>query len=67
MRRHLMVSGCTFLYLFAMLSCAFAIDITADMITKEGKITSNGKLYLKDNKCRAEKGNTPIYSNLHSR
>jgi hypothetical protein len=48
--------------MIAMLSYAFAIDITADMTTKEGKITRIGKLYLKDNKCRAEKGSTPIYT-----
>ena len=62
MKKYLMVSGCALLFVVAMLSYAFAIDITADMITKEGKITRNGKLYLKDNKCRAEKGSTPIYT-----
>ena len=62
MKKYLMVSGCALLFVVAMLSYAFALDITADMITKEGKITRNGKLYLKDNKCRAEKGSTPIYT-----
>jgi hypothetical protein len=62
MKKYLMVSGCVLLFLILMLSQASAIDITADMITKEGKITRNGKLYLKDNKCRAEKGSTPFYA-----
>ena len=58
----MMVSGFALLFVIAMISCAFALDITADMITKEGKITRNGKIYVKDNKCRAEKGSTPIYT-----
>ena len=62
MKRYLMVSGCALLCIVAMLSYAFALDMTADMITKEGKITSNGKLYVKDNKYRADKGGTPIYT-----
>ena len=62
MKKYLMVSGCALVCVVAMLSCAFALDITADMVTKEGKITRNGKMYVKDNKCRAEKGSTPIYS-----
>ncbi|MBA4391658.1 MAG: hypothetical protein C0399_12095 [Syntrophus sp. (in: bacteria)] len=62
MRRYLMVSGCALLCVIAMLSYAFAIDITADRITKEGKIMRNGKLYVKDNKYRVEKGGTPIYT-----
>ena len=61
MKRYLTVSGCVLLFVVAMISCTFAIDITADMVTKEGKITRNGKLYVKDNKCRSEKGSTPIY------
>ncbi|MCX5817812.1 MAG: hypothetical protein NTX75_16485 [Proteobacteria bacterium] len=62
MKKSLTVSGCALLFVIAMISCAFAIDITADMITKEGKITRKGKLYLKDNKCRTEKGSTPVYT-----
>ena len=62
MKKYLMVFGCALLFVVAMLSRASAIDITADMITKEGKITRNGKMYVKDNKCRAEKGSTPIYA-----
>jgi len=62
MKKCLMVSGCALLCVVAMLSHAFAIDITADRISKEGKITRNGKLYVKDNKYRAEKGSTPVYT-----
>jgi len=62
MKKYFMAAGCAFVFMVAILSCVFALDITADMITKEGKITRNGKLYLKDNKCRMEKGSTPIYT-----
>jgi hypothetical protein len=62
MKKLLMVSGCALVYVAAMLSYAFALDITADMVTKEGKITRNGKIYIKDTKCRSEKGSTPIYT-----
>jgi hypothetical protein len=62
MKKCLMVSGCALLCVVAMLSHAFAIDITADRISKEGKITRNGKLYVKDNKYRVEKGSTPVYT-----
>ncbi len=62
MKKYLMVFGCALLFVVAMLSYTFALDITADMVTKKGKITRNGKLYLKDTKCRADKGSTPIYT-----
>ncbi len=62
MKRYLTVSGCALLCLVVMCSYVFAIDITADRITKEGKITRNGKLYVKDNKYRVEKGGTPVYT-----
>ena len=62
MKKYLTVSGCALLFMIVTLSYAFAIDITADMITKEGKITRNGKMYVKDNKCRSEKGGTPVYA-----
>jgi hypothetical protein len=62
MKKYLMVSGCVFLFVIAMLSHASAIDITADMITTEGKIVRNGKFYLKENKCRVERGSTPLYT-----
>jgi hypothetical protein len=62
MKKYLFVPGFALLFVFATLSYVFAIDIAADMITKEGKITRNGKFYSKDKKCRVEKGSTPMYA-----
>ena len=62
MKRCLVVSGIIFLFTIGMFAYAAAMDLTADMITKEGKITSKGKIYVNGNKIRAEKGNTPIYN-----
>lgn len=62
MRRSFLVSACSLLFVVTLFSWAFAIDITADMISKEGKVTRNGKIYVKDNKFRIEKGSTPIYT-----
>lgn len=62
MKRCLVVLGIIFAFTMIMLSYASAADLTADMITKEGKITSKGKLYMNGNKVRADKGNTPIYN-----
>ena len=62
MKRCLVVSGIIFLFTIGMCAYASAMDLTADMITKEGKITSKGKIYVNGNKIRAEKGNTPIYN-----
>ena len=62
MNKSLMVCGCTFFFLFVMFSSCFAVELTADMVTKEGKITRNGKIYVKDSKCRVEKGSTPLFT-----
>ncbi len=62
MKRCLVVSGIIFLFTIGMFAYASAMDLTADMITKEGKITSKGKIYVNGNKIRAENGNTPIYN-----
>ncbi|OPY71679.1 MAG: hypothetical protein A4E63_01459 [Syntrophorhabdus sp. PtaU1.Bin050] len=62
MRKGAILCGCALLVLFAFVSSAFAVEITADMITKEGKIVRNGKIYVKDTKIRMEQGGTPIYS-----
>jgi len=62
MKRCLVVSGIFFLFTMVMLSYASAAGLTAEMITKEGKITSKGKLYMNGTKIRSEKGNTPIYN-----
>ncbi len=62
MNRSLVNIGGIFFFLFVTLSSSFAVELTADMVTKEGKITRNGKIYVKDSKCRVEKGSTPLYS-----
>jgi hypothetical protein len=62
MNRSLVVIGGIFFFLFVTLSSSFAVELTADMVTKEGKVTRNGKMYVKDSKCRVEKGSTPLYS-----
>lgn len=64
MKRCLVVTGIMFLFALVILSNASAADLTADMVTKEGKITSKGKVYVNGTKIRAEKGNTPIYNIL---
>jgi hypothetical protein len=56
------MSGLVFFFTIIMLSYASATDLTADMITKEGKITSKGKVYVSGSKIRADKSNTPIYT-----
>jgi hypothetical protein len=62
MSKRSVVCGAVFFFLFVMLSSCFAVELTADMVTKEGKITRNGKIYVKDSKCRVEKGSTPLYT-----
>jgi outer membrane lipoprotein-sorting protein len=62
MKKYMVMYGCMLFFMFAILSSAFAIEITADMVTKEGKVTRNGKIYVKDSKCRVEKGSTPLYT-----
>jgi hypothetical protein len=62
MKRCVVLSGLVFLFMVLTISYVSATDLTADMITKEGKITSKGKIWVNGNKMRAEKGNTPIYN-----
>jgi hypothetical protein len=62
MNRSLLIVGGIFFFLFVTLSSSFAVELTADMVTKEGKVTRNGKIYVKDGKCRVEKGSTPLYA-----
>jgi outer membrane lipoprotein-sorting protein len=61
MSKYMAVGGFVLLFALSVLSSAYAVELTADMITKEGKITRNGKIYVKGNKCRVEKGSTPMY------
>jgi outer membrane lipoprotein-sorting protein len=61
MNRFAVVCGFAFVFALTVVAGAFAVELTADMVTKEGKITRNGKIYVKGNKCRVEKGSTPLY------
>jgi hypothetical protein len=61
MKRNIMVFVSTVFFFFAVMASAYAVELTADMVSKEGKITRNGKIYVKENKARVEKGSTPLY------
>jgi hypothetical protein len=61
MRRYMVILGSLLLFVFTTLSAAYAVELTADMVTREGKVTRNGKIYVKANKIRVEKGSTPLY------
>jgi hypothetical protein len=62
MKKLVVLSGgiCLFLLVFSV--SLFAVELTADMVSKEGKITRNGKIYVKESKVRVEKGSTPMYT-----
>lgn len=62
MKRSIMVFAGVAAFLFATLVGAYAVELTADMVTKEGKVTRNGKIYVKDTKARVEKGSSPMYA-----
>ncbi len=62
MKRSMVVFAGAVFFLFATLAGAYAVELTADMVTKEGKVTRNGKIYVKDTKARIEKGSSPIYA-----
>ena len=61
MKRSVMVLASALFFLLTVVAGAYAVEITADMISKEGKVTRNGKIYVKGNKYRVEKGSTPMY------
>jgi hypothetical protein len=61
MKRSIMVFVSTVFFLLAVTAGVYAVELTADMVSKEGKITRNGKIYVKENKARVEKGSTPLY------
>ncbi len=61
MRKRLVLCGFTLFFVFAVLSAAYAVELTADSVTKEGKRTTPGKIYVKGNKVRIEKQGTPLY------
>ena len=59
MKKYLMVFGCALLFVAAMFSRASAIDITADMVTKEGKITRNGSFISRTTSAERKKAVHP--------
>lgn len=61
MKKYMLLVCGIFIFLFVMFSQSYAVELIADMVTKEGKVTRNGKIYVKGNKCRVEKGSTPLY------
>jgi hypothetical protein len=61
MKRNIMVFVGAVFFLLAVTAGAYAVELTADMVSKEGKITRNGKIYVKESKARVEKGSTPLY------
>ena len=62
MKRSMMVLASALCFLLTVVAGAYAAEITADMISKEGKVTRNGKIYIKGNKARVEKGSSPLYT-----
>jgi hypothetical protein len=62
MKRGMIVFLGMVFFLFSVIAGAYAVELTADMVSKEGKITRNGKIYVKDSKIRVEKGSTPLYT-----
>jgi hypothetical protein len=61
MRRHIVVGTAVLFFLCAMITTALATDFSADTITKAGKKVTNGKVWVKGDKWRVEKTNTPLY------
>jgi hypothetical protein len=61
MRKRLVMCGFAFFFAFVFVSAAYAVELTADMVTKEGKRTIPGKIYVKGNKVRIEKRSTPLF------
>jgi hypothetical protein len=62
MRKCLVLCGIAFIFVFAVVAGAYAVELTADSVTKEGKRTIPGKIYVKGNKIRIEKQSTPMYT-----
>lgn len=50
-----------FFIIGALVSTALAADFTADTVTKNGKKSANGKVFVKGDKWRVERANTPLY------
>ncbi len=59
MRKGSVIVGIAACFLFVAIGYAFAVELTADTITKMGKRSGTGKVYVKDNKSRVERAGTP--------
>jgi hypothetical protein len=62
MRRYGVTCGCTVVFILALVAVVFAVELTAETVTKEGNKSRAGKIYVKDTKVRLERANSPIYS-----
>ncbi|MEI6155116.1 MAG: DUF4412 domain-containing protein [Deltaproteobacteria bacterium] len=62
MKKYMLLVCSVFVFMFVMFSQSFAVELTADMASKDSKRTYNGKIYVKDSKCRLERGGTPMYT-----
>jgi hypothetical protein len=62
MGKCVVMCGFALFFVFAVLSGAYAVELTADMMTKDGKKTYKGRICVKDSKVRVERGSTPIYA-----
>jgi hypothetical protein len=62
MGKFVTMCGFALLFTFTVLTAAYGLEVTADTVTKEGKKTTQGKIYVKDTKVRVEKRSTPIYA-----
>jgi hypothetical protein len=61
MRRCVWLLSGVFFVVFAFVSISVAADLTADTVTKTGKKTSPGKIFVKGDKYRLETAYTPIF------
>lgn len=61
MKRHAFVGAAALFFLGILLTTALAADFSADTVTKDGKKVTNGKVWVKGDKWRVEKANTPLY------
>jgi hypothetical protein len=61
MKRQIIVGAAVLFFLGVLLSTALAADFSADTATKAGKKVTNGKVWVKGDKWRVEKANTPLY------
>ena len=61
MKRSAVVLASALFFLLTVVAGAYAVEITADMVSKEGKVTRNGKIYVKGSKYKVERGSTPMY------